>query len=84
MKKLFHVFNYFNNDINRSWLAEQDFCIYCNKTSEVLYRSLSNDIQRYYSKTNNIRKSQIEIHNMYTPCENGITEEEMMIKEIIE
>ena len=85
--KLLHCFA--QKDKSIKYMVGADYCIYCNKDADYLYNTLSEigkDTIRAinYHDGNMHFKEYEEILNKFTSCQNGITEEEYIIKSIIE
>lgn len=85
MKKLLHWFNY----TDLGYITCYETCYYCHKTSIRLYTEIRNTITCYPKLDNkNTSFVQFEKHlkwfNENSHCHNGITEEEYIIKKIIE
>ena len=92
MKKLLHYFVSHNGQ-KRRWLVPNDYCIYCKSNVQDLWDGLPEVAQLENKKAhgdnylyNNIDylKDDCKFFNKYSSCICGITEEEMMIKGIIE
>jgi hypothetical protein len=89
--KLLHYF-ITHDRIKRRFLVGSDYCIYCNATVQKLYYSLteelrleSKEVHKYWQDNNlDYFKDDCKFYNEYTSCPNGITEEEFIIKGIIE
>jgi len=90
MKK-YHCF-VSHDGVKRGWLTAYDYCIYCNTYVDEIYNSFSKEIQDQLIKIVNIIfisdkdyfNLQCELYCKYSSCVNGITEEEFIIKGILE
>ncbi len=91
MKKLFHCI-VSHDGIKRRWVTGADYCIYCKIDGESLYKKLSVELKKEIRNlhtdifNNNIDffDSDCEFYNKHSNCPNGITEEELLIKDILE
>jgi hypothetical protein len=87
MKK-YHIFT---NKYNKNYVALGDHCIYCKASSDELYYSLNEIAEKYpsfeentYSDTLNTIAEEHEFYAIHKPCIKGLTEEEYIIKGILE
>lgn len=91
--KLLHCF-VTHDGCQRRWLASADYCIYCKQDTEYLYQKiLTKEQKELLMNSLNVNtyiisidrfKDYCDFYNKYTSCPNGITEEEYMIKDILE
>ena len=76
----YHVFT---NNYNSKGIANGDTCIYCHKSAYELYMSLSkSDKIIYYNSTS--KDEATTFISLKLDCEFGISENEFLIKKLLE
>lgn len=89
--KLLHYF-VTHDCFKRRYLVGNDSCIYCNIKIQILYNKLTiyqkleikNVHLHWFQNDVDYFKADCKFYNKYSSCPNGITEEEFIIKSIIE
>lgn len=73
-----------------NYISNGDNCILCGKNAGFLFNRFSKEMQKYFTfslyNLDNVKYSKVLEHYFakHISCENGLTEEEYIIKELLE
>ncbi len=77
------MYHIFTQKYNSKYIASGDVCIYCNQMAEDIYSLLSDEVKLLYKDTDTIN-DHIKYLSKGSPCPNGLSEEEWLIKKLLE